>query len=300
MSEDDRGPLPGHRREAAIKLYDRFTHEGMDRRSFMAELSRIAGGTAAANALLLGIAASPVAAAVVPENDERLIVRRGSLGVEGRTLNGYVATPRAATGKKIPAVVVIHENRGLNRHIEDVTRRVALAGYFAVAPDFLSEMGGTPADEDKAREMIGRLELQGSVADAVALLDATRKLDHSNGKVGAIGFCWGGAFVNRLAVAAGDKLDAGVAYYGPAPDPSEAEKVKAAMLLHYAGNDERVNRTGGPWTEALKRAGVDVTAHLYPDVEHAFNNDTSAARYDKAAADLAWRRTMDFLGRHLG
>lgn len=287
-------------RAAAIELYDRFTHEGMDRRAFMAQLTRVAGSTAAANALLLGIAASPAAAAIVPENDERLIIRRGSLGLEGRTLNGYVATPRAATGKEIPVVIVIHENRGLNRHIEDVARRVALAGYFAVAPDFLSEMGGTPADEDEAREMIGRLELQGSVADAVALLGATRKLDHSNGKVGAIGFCWGGAFVNRLAVAAGDKLDAGVAYYGPAPDPAEAEKVEAAMLLHYAGNDSRVNRTGAPWVEALKKAKANVTAYTYPGVEHAFNNDTSAERYNKAAADLAWKRTLAFLERHLG
>ncbi len=300
MSEDSHAALPERRRQAAIKLYDRFTHEGMDRRTFMAELSRIAGGTAAANALLLGIAASPAAAAIVPENDERLIVRRGSLGLQDRTLNGYVATPRAAAGKKIPAVIVIHENRGLNRHIEDVARRVALAGYFAVAPDFLSEMGGTPADEDQAREMIGRLELQGSVADAVALLGATRELEHSNGKVGAIGFCWGGAFVKRLAVAAGGGLDAGVAYYGPAPDPSEAAQVEAAMLLHYAGNDERVNRTAEPWVQALKKAGVDVAAHSYPSVEHAFNNDTSAERYDKAASDLAWKRTLDFLGRHLG
>ncbi|HEY9554505.1 dienelactone hydrolase family protein [Allosphingosinicella sp.] len=292
MSEDVRA--------AAIRLYDRFTHEGLDRRAFMAELTRISGSAAAANALLLGIAASPAAAAIVPENDDRLIIRRGSLGLKGRALNGYVATPKAAAGKKIPGVIVIHENRGLNRHIQDVARRVALGGYFAVAPDFLSEMGGTPADEDKAREMIGRLELQGSVADAVALLGATRALDHSNGKVGAVGFCWGGAFVNRLAVAAGDGLDAGVAYYGPAPDPLEAAKVKAAMLLHYAGNDERVNKTGGPWAAALKKAGANVTAHTYPGVEHAFNNDTSAERYDKAAADLAWRRTMDFLGRHLG
>lgn len=287
-------------RAAAIRLHDRFTHEGLDRRAFMTELTRIAGSAAAANALLLGIAASPAAAAVVPENDERLIIRRGSLGLKGRTLNGYVATPKAAAGKKIPAVIVIHENRGLNPHIEDVTRRVALSGYFAVAPDFLSEMGGTPADEDKAREMIGRLELQNSVADAVALLDATRALDHSNGKVGAVGFCWGGAFVNRLAVAASDRLDAGVAYYGPAPDPSAAGQVEAAMLLHYAGNDQRVNKTGEPWAAALKNAGANVTAHSYPGAEHAFNNDTSAERYDKTAADLAWKRTMDFLARHLG
>ena len=287
------------RREAAIALYDRFTHEGMDRRAFMAELARIAGSAAAANALLLGIAASPVAAAITEETDPRLVIRRGSLNLEGRNLNGYVAAPKSAAGEKVATVMVIHENRGLNRHIEDVARRVALAGYFAVAPDFLSGMGGTPADEDKARDMINKLDLDSSMADAVALTGAMRGLDHSNGKVGAVGFCWGGAFVNRLAVAAGDKLDAGVAYYGPAPDPAEAAKVKSALLLHYAGKDQRVNASGGPWTEALKKAKADVAAYTYPDANHAFNNDTSADRYDKAAADLAWKRTMDFFGRHL-
>jgi carboxymethylenebutenolidase len=287
-------------RAAAIALYDRFTHEGLDRRAFMAELIRIAGSAAAANALLLGIAASPAAATVIAEDDPRLIIRRGSLNVPGHVLNGYVAAPRSAEGKKIPAVIVVHENRGLNGHIEDMARRVALAGYFAVAPDFLSVMGGTPADEDQAREMIGKLDLAARVEDAVALVESLHTLDHNNGKVGAVGFCWGGAFVNRLAVAAGSKLDAAVPYYGPAPDPSEAGKVKAAMLLHYAGLDDRVNGTGKPWVAALKEAGVDATAYTYPGVNHAFNNDTSSMRYDKAAADLAWKRTLDFFARHLG
>jgi carboxymethylenebutenolidase len=285
---------------AAIALYDRYTHDGMDRRAFLAELTRIAGSVAAANALLIAIAADPAAAAVVPEDDARLIVRRGSLGLKGVKLDGYVAAPRAARGKKIGAVIVVHENRGLNRHIEDVARRVALAGFFAVAPDFLTPVGGTPTDENKAREQIGKLDLTASVASAVAALEGLRRLRHNNGKAGAIGFCWGGAFVNRLAVAAGDRLDAGVAYYGPAPDPSEAAKVKAPLMLHHAGLDERVNRSGEPWAAALKQAGAQVEAFTYPGVNHAFNNDTSAARYDKAAADLAWRRTLDFLGKHLG
>lgn len=285
-------------RAAAIALYDRFTHEGMDRRAFMAELTRIAGGAAAASTLLAGIAANPAAAAVTEEQDARLIIHRGPLGQDGR-LSGYVAAPRAAKGKKVPAVIVVHENRGLNRHIEDVARRVALAGYFAVAPDFLTPMGGTPANEDDARTMIGRLDLQASVGDAVTLAERLHQLRHGNRKVGAVGFCWGGAFVNRLAVAAGDKLDAGVAYYGPAPDPAEAPKVKAAMLLHYAGLDDRVNSTGKPWTEALEQSGVEMESYTYPGVNHAFNNDTSAERYDKAAADLAWKRTLDFLAQHL-
>jgi len=285
-------------RQAAIALYDRYTHSGMARRAFMGELARIAGGLAAANALLAGIAANSAAAAITTEDDPTLIIRRGRLG-KGSTLNGYIAAPRAATGKKIPAVLVVHENRGLNRHIEDVTRRFAKAGFFAAAPDFLSGQGGTPADEDKAREAVGKLDLAASVAEAVAALEVLRGLKHNNGKVGAVGFCWGGAFVNRLAVAAGPDLDAGVAYYGPAPDPAEAVKVKAPMLLHYAGLDDRVNGTGGPWTDALRKAGDAVEAFTYPGVNHAFNNDTSADRYDKAAADLAWSRTIDFLRKQL-
>lgn len=285
--------------EAAIRLYDRYTHEEFDRRSFMAELTKLAGSTAAANALLVAIAADPAAAAVTSEDDERLIIRRGMPDTDPQRLGGYVAAPKAATGKKIPAVIVVHENRGLNRHIEDVTRRLALAGYFAVAPDFLSPLGGTPADEDAARAAIGRLDVAASVAEAATLIATLKALDHNNGKVGAIGFCWGGAFVNRLAVAAGDRLDAGVAYYGPAPDPSEAQKVKAPMLLHYAGLDDRVNSTGRPWAEALKKAGSPVEAYFYEGAHHAFNNDTSAERYDKQAADLAWQRTLDFFRKYL-
>lgn len=288
-----------HLRNAAIALYDRFTHEGLGRRAFMRELTRIAGSTAAANALLLAIAADPAAAALTAENDPALIIKRGAIGPKDNKLRGYIAAPRAAKGRKIPAVLVIHENRGLNRHIEDITRRLALAGYFAAAPDFLSGVGGTPANEDKAREEIGKLDLAAAVNDAVAALDTLRRLRHGNGKVGAVGFCWGGAFVNRLAVAAGTRLDAGVGYYGPAPDPSEAAKVKAAMMLHYAALDERVNVTGLPWAQALTKAGVRVEAFTYPGVNHAFNNDTSAERYNKEAADLSWARTLGFFKREL-
>lgn len=286
-------------RNAAIALYDRYTHDGMDRRAFMAELTKIAGSAGAASALLVSIAASPAAAAVTSEDDERLIIRRGMPDTDPQRLGGYVAAPKSATGKKIPAVIVIHENRGLNPHIEDVARRVALAGYFAVAPDFLSPVGGTPPDEDAARAAIGELDLAASVAEAATLIGTLKGLDHNNGKVGAVGFCWGGAFVNRLAVAAGERLGAGVAYYGPAPDPSEAPKVKAPMLLHYAGLDDRVNASGRPWVEALKRTGAPVEAHFYEGAHHAFNNDTSAERYDKQAADLAWKRTLDFFAKHL-
>ena len=286
-------------RSQAIRLYDRYTHEALDRREFMAEMTKLAGSAAAAGVLLAAISADPAAAAVTSEDDDRLIIRRGLPNTDLQKLGGYVAAPKAAAGTKIPAVIVVHENRGLNPHIEDVARRIALAGYFAVAPDFLSPLGGTPADQDAARAAIGKLDLSASVADAVELIATLKSLDHNNGKVGAVGFCWGGAFVNRLAVAAGDRLDAGVAYYGPAPDPAEAAKVEAPLLLHYAGLDDRVNASGRPWAEALKAAGIPVEAHFYEGVHHAFNNDTSAERFDNAAADLAWQRTLSFFAKHL-
>ncbi|HYG48124.1 MAG TPA: dienelactone hydrolase family protein [Allosphingosinicella sp.] len=286
-------------RAAAIALYDRFTHEGMDRRAFMAELTRIAGSAAAASVLLASIAADPAAAALVPEADGRVRARRMSWPVgSGRTMKGYQAEPRNAAGP-LGSVLVIHENRGLNAHTEDVARRLAVAGYRAVAADFLSPVGGTPADQDAAREAIGKLDLGATAADAVATLRLLKSLPGSNGKAGAVGFCWGGGMVNRVALAAGELLDAGVSFYGPAPDPALAPQVRAPLQLHYAGLDERVNKTGFPWRDALSAAGRTVDAHLYPGVNHAFHNDTSAERYDAAAAKLAWRRTLDFFGRHV-
>ncbi len=281
-------------RRQAIALYDRFTHEGLERRAFMARMVALAGSVAAAEALIGVIAANPAAAAIVPADDKRLATRTQAL-VGG--YSAYVAEPRTRSLKA--TVLVIHENRGLNEHTRDVARRVGLAGFRAVAVDFLSPADGTPADEDKAREMIGKLDLARSTADAVAMLGELAK-SSKGGKVGAVGFCWGGGFVNRLAVAAGDRLDAGVVYYGPAPDPAEAAKVEAPLLIHHAGTDERVARTLFPWVNALRAADKPVTYHGYDGVDHAFNNDTSAERYNKEAADLAWQRTLRFFRRHLG
>jgi carboxymethylenebutenolidase len=280
-------------RKAAIALYDRFTHEGFDRRVFMTRMVALAGSVAAADALIGAIAASPAAAAIVPADDKRLITRTKDL--VGR-YKAYVAEPRTRSLKA--TVLVIHENRGLNDYVRDVARRLGVAGFRAVAPDFLSLSGGTPSNEDAARDAIGKLNLDKSVSDAVAMLDELAKSSRG-GKVGAVGFCWGGGFVNRLAVAAGDKLDAGVPFYGPAPDPSEASKVKAPLLIHDAGLDERVNRTSFPWVEALRAAGKPVKFYLYDGVNHAFHNDTSAERYNKDAAELAWKRTLAFFKQHL-
>ena len=280
-------------RQAAIALYDRFTHEGLDRRIFMTRMVALAGSVAAAEALIGAIAASPAAAAIVPADDKRLVTRTQEL-VGG--YKAYVAEPRTRSLKA--TVLVVHENRSLNDYVRDVARRLGVAGFRAVAPDFLSLSGGTPSNEDAAREAIGKLNLERSISDAVAMLDEFAKSSRG-GKVGAVGFCWGGGFVNRLAVAAGDKLDAGVPFYGPAPDPSEAPKVKTPLLIHDAGLDERVNRTSFPWVEALRAAGKPVKFFLYDGVNHAFHNDTSAERYNKDAAELAWKRTLAFFKQHL-
>ena|SRR6478735_1199316 len=281
-------------RQQAIALYDRFTHEGMERRAFMAEMTKIAGGVAAAELLVAGIAASPATAAIVPPDDNRLTTRTQTLA---GGYKAYVAEPRTRSLKA--TVVVIHENRGLNDHIRDVARRLAVAGYRAVAPDMLSPSGGTPANEDAARDAIGKLDLGKSVADAVAIVTEL-KGSSRGGKVGVVGFCWGGAFVNRLAVASGKELAAAVAYYGPAPAPSEAPRVEVPLLIHDAGLDERVNATSFPWVEALRAARKPVDLYVYEGVNHAFNNDTSAERYNKAAADLAWKRTLAFFKKYLG
>lgn len=287
-------------RRAAIALHDRFTHEGgMDRRDFMAQLTRIAGSGAAASLLFTSIACHAAAAPQVATDDPRIRTREMEWEARpGRRYKGYNAAP-ADGGGTVPLVVVIHENRGLNDHIRDVTRRLAVAGYSAVAPDFLSTAGGTPADEDQARTMIGQLDMAAITADGAAIVQWLASPQSGSRKVGAVGFCWGGGLVNRLAVAAGPTLSAAVPFYGPAPDPAEAARVQAAMLLILAGLDDRVNGTARPWAAALRTAHKNVEVEEYPNVNHAFHNDTSAMRYDRAAAEAAWARTLAFFRAHL-
>jgi carboxymethylenebutenolidase len=280
-------------RAQAIALYDGFTHTGMDRRLFMGRMVALAGSLAAAETLIGAISASPAAAAIVPADDNRLTTRTQILA---NGYKAYAAEPRTRSLKA--SVLVIHENRGLNDHIRDIARRLALAGFRAVAPDLLSPSGGTPANEDAAREAIGKLNLGAATAAGVAMLGELARSSRG-GKVGSVGFCWGGAYVNRLAVAAGDKLDAGVVYYGPGPNPSEAAKVEAPLMIHHAGLDTRVAQSLWPWIAALRAAGKPVTYFNYEGANHAFNNDTSAERYNKAAADLAWKRTLRFFRKHL-
>jgi carboxymethylenebutenolidase len=291
--------MKGEVERAAIALYDRFTHEGMDRRVFMAALTRLAGGAAAATTLMSSVACHAAAAPLVAPDDPRIRSQQLDWAARpGRAYHGYNAAP-AGSRAGLPVVLVVHENRGLNDHIRDVARRLAIAGFSAIAPDFLSPAGGTPADEDQARTMIGQLDMAETVADGAATIGWLASAQGGGRKVGLVGFCWGGAMVDRLAIAAGPALKAGVSFYGPAPDPSEAARVEAAMLIILAGLDARVNATAGPWVEALRAAGKTVESTTYAGVNHAFHNDTSAARYDRAAAEQAWAATLAFLRRHL-
>ena len=282
--------------QAIINLYDKFTHGGISRRAFLDRLAVLAGGTAAAMALLPQLENNYAHAEVVPESDPSIKTETVTFKAGDKDLTGYLAKP-AADGK-YPSVVVVHENRGLNPHIKDIARRLAVAGNLALAVDLLSPIGGTPTDEDKAREMIGTLQapdVTGWAQGAVAYL---RSHPASNGKVGAVGFCWGGGVIGRLAVAE-PTLNAGVVFYGQQPPAEDVAKIKAPLLLNYAGLDERINAGIPAFETALKAAGTDYTLHIYEGANHAFNNDTSAPRYNKEAAALAWGRTLDFFKKHL-
>lgn len=284
--------------QAMISAYDEYTHLTLDRRRFMEKLTLLAGSGAAAAAIAPMLAASGAKAAMVEEMDARLTAEDITYPGAGGEMKGYLVVPKDGAGK-LPGVIVIHENRGLNPHIRDVARRMALEGFVALAPDFLSPQGGTPENEDKAREMFSTLDMGAAVANGEATRAFLAGHEKVNGKVGAIGFCWGGGMVNRMAVAS-PELDAGVAYYGSQVPAEEVPKIKAPLLLHYAGLDERINAGIDAYKAALEKNGKTFEIFVYDGVNHAFNNDTSAARYDKAAADLAWSRTVEFLRKNLG
>jgi carboxymethylenebutenolidase len=263
----------------------------------MQRLTEIAGGGAAAAALLPLLKANRAKAAIVPPDDGRLVTERVTYPGAGGEVAAYLAKP-ADAGEPLPGVVVIHENRGLNPHIEDVARRIALEGFVALAPDALSPLGGTPEDEDRAREMIGQLDQRATLDNYVRAVSYLEGRDDATDRVGAVGFCWGGGMVGLLATAS-DDLDAGVVFYGRVPPLERVPDIGAPLLLHYAGLDERINADVPAFEEALKAAGVDYTVHMYEGANHAFHNDTSEARYDPEAARLAFERTIEFFNQNL-
>jgi carboxymethylenebutenolidase len=280
-----------------IALFDGYTHLSLDRRKFMDNLAKLCGSVAAATTIAGLMASNAQAQGLVPEDDPRLSIETVTYKGADGDMKGYLARPKQ--GGPFPAVIVVHENRGLNPHIKDVARRMALEGFVALAPDFLSGLGGTPDNEDEARSRFSQLQPAGVTADAVATVEYLKTAPGSTGKVGAVGFCWGGGVVNNLAVAAPD-LAAAVAYYGGQPKAEDVPKIKASLMLHYGGLDDRINAGIPAFEAALKQAGKDYQIFIYEGANHAFNNDTSAARYDKPAADFAWSRTVAFFKQKLG
>jgi carboxymethylenebutenolidase len=280
-----------------IDLYDTFTHGGMTRREFLDRLAALAGSAATAAALLPLLENNYAQAAIVDPNDARLMIDRVAYDSPKGKINGYLARPKA--GGKRPVVLVIHENRGLNPHLEDVARRFALEGFLGYAVDLLSLVGGTPPSEDAARELHTKMSQDDAVVALVAAVSFLKKHPESTGKVGAVGFCFGGLMVNRLAVASAE-LDAGVAYCGRQVPADQVPKIRAPLLLHYAEHDPGVNAGIAAYEAALRANNKKYTIHHYPGTQHAFNNDTGAARYNKAAADLAWGRTVAFFKEMLG
>ena len=276
-----------------ISLFDRYTHGGMNRRDFLDKLKLLAGGATVAP-ILAQLENNYAHADTVAADDPRLVTKTIQILPD---ITGLLAMPKDAKGK-LGGVMVIHENRGLNPHIKDIVRRIALEGFVVFGTDYLSLMGGTPADEDKARDMIGQLKPEDVNATSLDVRDALSQYAGVNGKVGAVGFCWGGGFVNALAVADPD-LSAGVAYYGMQPKADDVAKIKAPLLLHYAGLDDRTNAGIKDFEAALKANQKTYELYVYDGVNHAFNNDTNSARYDKTAADLAWGRTVGWLKKYL-
>lgn len=281
-----------------LKLFDQYVHGALDRRGFLAAASKYATAAVSAEVLLSQLAPNFAQAQQVQPGDPRIqasFVEIDSPDGHGK-VRGYLVQPAGAKGK-LPTVLVVHENRGLNPHIADIARRLALDNFVAFAPDALFPLGGYPGDEDRARELFQKLEQPKSRADFVAAARWLQALPAGNGQVGVVGFCYGGGISNDLATQLPD-LGAAVPFYGGQPPAADAARIKAPLLIHHAANDERINAGWPAYEEALKRAQVRHEAHTYPGTQHGFHNDTTP-RYDEAAAKLAWQRTVAFFNRHL-
>jgi len=279
-----------------INLYNEYSWGLLDRREFLKKLSILVGGITAAHALLPLLENSYAKAEVVPKDDPRLQAEHMKYPGATGEVRAYLVRPKG--DEKLPGVVVIHENRGLVPHIEDVARRVALEGFLAIAPDALTPLGGTPEDPEKAPPLMGQLDRQTTINNYLAPVRYLKTHPLSTGRIGVVGFCWGGGMANQLAVNSPDLL-AVVPYYGAQPASEDVSKIKASLLLHYAGVDERINKGIPEFEEALKKASIDYKIYIYEGAQHAFNNDTSPARYNKEAAQLAWQRTISFLKEKL-
>jgi carboxymethylenebutenolidase len=281
-----------------LKLFDRYVHGLTDRRGFLEGAKKFAAGGVGAGALLEALNPRFAEAEQVTKDDPRIVGKFVEYpSPEGYgTVKGYLVEPAKAQGK-LPTVLVVHENRGLNPHIEDIARRLALDNFIAFAPDALAPLGGYPGDEDKARELFPKLDQAKTRKDFILAARVLKALPEGNGTVGVVGFCYGGGVANYLATQLPD-LAAAVPFYGAQPPAEDVAKIKAALLIHYAGNDDRINAGWPAYEAALKAAGVKYEAFIYTGVQHGFNNDTTP-RFDATAAKLAWSRTIDFFNAHL-
>jgi carboxymethylenebutenolidase len=281
--------------QEVVDLYNEYSKGSMDRREFLRNLTIVAGGTVAAYSLLPELENKYAEAEVIPKDDVRLHTEYVKYPGEKGEIKAYLAKPKGDT--KLPSMIVIHENRGLTPHIEDVARRVALEGFLTIAPDALSPLGGTPKDSTEVPALIQKLDKQETVKNFVAAVKYLKTNPQSTGKVGSMGFCWGGGMTNQLVVNSPD-LKAAVPFYGMQPALEDVPKIKASLLIHYAGLDERINAGIMAFEEALKKASIDYKIYIYEGTQHAFFNDTSE-RYNKEAAQLAWKRTIAFLKEKL-
>ncbi len=280
-----------------IQLFDEYTHKPLTREVFLSRLTKLIGGTTALSTILPALEGSYAASAQVAEDDSDLLISTAEFPSPNGIIKGYLAQPKQAK-KHLGAVLVIHENRGLTPHIKDVTRRIAKEGFIALGIDGLSQFGGTPINEDEGRTLIGKLDAKQNIENMLSGLSYLRTLKNSNQKTACIGFCWGGGVVNDLA-AADPALTLGVPYYGRQIDAALVPKIKAKLMLHYAGLDERINAGIPVYENALKSNQIDYQLFIYEGAQHAFNNDSSPARYQKEPADLAWSRTINFFKKHL-
>ncbi len=282
-----------------LDLYDDYAHGRVDRREFMQRATLFAAAGVTAETLLSRLSPNYAFAQQVPKDDPRIkaeMIEYASPKGGGK-IRGLLARPSKASGK-LPSVLVIHENRGLNPYIEDVARRLAAAGFLALAPDALSPLGGYPGNDDEGRAMQQKRKPEEMLEDFIAGAEYLAHHADSNGKVGAVGFCYGGGVVNELAVRIPDTIKAAVPFYGRQPAKADVAKIKAPLLIHYAEKDERINAGWPEYEEALKAKGAKYTAYIYPNANHGFHNDTTP-RFDEAAAKLAWQRTLDFFTENL-
>lgn len=282
--------------QTIIDLYDDFTHSRLERRVFLERLVTLTGSVAAAMTILPMLGPNYAHGAIIPPDDNRLETKQITFKGASGEVKAYQAKPKGAG--KLPAVIVIHENRGINPHIEDVARRMALEGFFVVAIDSLSPLGGTPKDDNAARDLFVKLDKSLATRDLVALVTVLKNSPDGNGKVGAVGFCAGGTAVNQLAVHS-PELDAAVPYYGRVPEAADVAKIRAPIMAHYGALDKNVNDGIPGFEEALKKNNKTYTLYVYEGAQHSFNSDVSLDRYHKPSADLAWQRTVAFFKEKL-